>query len=163
MVASSVSVEKLKVLLQDCSEHPDAPALRTAVWHGACTLSQVSESRGAPQHRCPSTRERLVGGVLCSPRPREERRRGQAGPSTCMDPPLTGSWCKHGWRTCSHWAGSGAPSLQVPWQEGLPTSLPHHGQRVLGPTLTQKDSRAEKGHGFPLNKEGWWQDTQDLT
>lgn len=56
---------------QDCSKHRDTPAHRTAVRHGARTLSQVSGSRGPPAW------EGLVGRVLCSPTPREECRRGQ--------------------------------------------------------------------------------------
>lgn len=83
VVVSGVAVEEREV--GNCTQHPDAPALGTAVRHGARTLSQVGESHGTPlcQHR--TAREGLAGSILCSPTTREECRGVRAWPCTCGD------------------------------------------------------------------------------
>lgn len=86
VVISGVAVEKLEVsLLQDCSQYPDAPALGTAMQHGARPLSQVSESHGTPLCQHPTAREGLAGSMLCSPMTGEECRGPRAWPSTCRN------------------------------------------------------------------------------
>lgn len=141
-------------LLQDCSQHPDAPALGTAVRHGARTLSQVGESHGTPLCQPPTTREGLAGGILCSPRPgknAEGRGHGQAPAGTTAH---AGSPCKCGWRNRPRWAGSRDPITPGATAGGAQSVLSSPWAEGSGSPPMQGNSQAEKGHGLTLNKEG---------